>query len=510
MKAFHFDFNTAFFRMDYLKEFLRKLRSSGYDTLLWELEDFVVWESAPECSQHDSITKDELRQLLDFAGELGFEHIPLLQCLGHCEYVLSHPEYAHLADAPGEWSPYCPSNDRVLEFLTAWIAEYMELFAESRLFHLGCDEVWRLAEKCPACQRRIASGGKGRLMAEHINYLSSLVLDGGKTPVIWADMLLIHPEMAEVLNKKIVMADWRYELRNDREKLWLWDEKGGYLTDEAGITESMRQNFGKYLYRNGKLNIHYTTDFLRDKGFAVICAGASSCFPDNFLLGNAANHIANSCTMMVKGGENSGYLHTSWTVHCFFYELQPAIEMVTSSGDYTQVMDDYTQKHFGIEGKEFFTALDMLSPRVLFSGAESTGCGKAIKEPAPGIIRQRLQEFHQTGILESQLENTVKALPQFAGAVEILKTLQKRICRGEKLFSLYLLAAEALLNRAKFGIMAASEFLNIPHDTDRNEVKAKLLDLKERYYPEYAWRQTPEHARRMVNILFDTLLEYFN
>ena len=319
-----------------------------------------------------------------------------------------------------------------------------------------------------------------------------------------------RPEMAEVLDKKIVMADWRYELRSDREKLWLWDEKGGFLTDEAGITEKMRQNFGKYLYDNGKLNIHYTTDFLRDKGFAVICAGASSCFPDNFLLGNAANHIANSCTMMVKGGENSGYLHTSWTVHCFFYELQPAIEMVTASGNYAQVMDDYTQKHFGIEGKEFFAALDMLSPRVLFSGAESTGCGKAIKEPAPGIIRQRLQEFHQAEILGSGLETTVKALPQFADAVEILKKLQKRICRGEELFSLYLLAAEALLNRAKFGIMAASEFLNIPHDIDRNEVKMKLLDLKERYYPEYALRQTPEHARRMVNILFDTLLEYFN
>ena len=101
MKAFHFDFNTAFFRVDYLEDFIRKLRSYGYDTLLWELEDFVRWESMPYISRSDSISKETLRRLLDHARELGFENIPLLQCLGHCESVLSHPEYAHLSDAPG-------------------------------------------------------------------------------------------------------------------------------------------------------------------------------------------------------------------------------------------------------------------------------------------------------------------------------------------------------------------------------------------------------------------------
>ncbi len=508
MKAFHFDFNTAFFRVDYLKDFIRKLHSYGYDTLLWELEDFVRWESVPECRQSDSVSKETLRELLDHAGELGFENIPLLQCLGHCEYVLSHPEYAHLADAPGEWSPYCPSNAKVLEFLKAWISEYMELFAESRLFHLGCDEVWHLAEKCPACQKRIASGGKGRLMAEHINFLSKIVLDGGKLPVIWADMPLIHPEMADVLDKKIIMADWRYELRSDREKLWLWDEKGGFLTDENGITAKMRDDFGKYLYVNGKVNIHYTTDFLKDHGFDVICAGASSCYPDNFLLGNASNHIANSCTMMRKGRENLGYLHTSWTVHLFPYELQPAIEMADDTADFRKVMDDYTQTHFGIDGGEFFEALDMLSPRVLFSGAESTGCGKAVKEPVPGIIRQRLAEYQHSGILRSQLDTTVKSLPLFEAALAGLLDLQTRIIRGKELFSLYILAARTLVNRARFGILAASEFLDMPHDIDRQAVREELLQLRECFLPEYMKRQTEEHAQRMIRIIFDTLLEY--
>jgi hypothetical protein len=212
--------------------------------------------------------------------------------------------------------------------------------------------------------------------------------------------------------------------------------------------------------------------------------------------------------MMRKGMENLGGLHTSWTVHLFFYELQPAIELALASGDCRKLMDDYTQTHFGIDGGEFFAALDMLAVRVLFSGAESTGCGKAVKEPVPGIIRQRLEEYQNSGILQSQLDTTIKSLPLFEAAWAKLLDLQTRITRGNELFSLYILAARTLVNRARFGILAASEFLGIPHNIDRQAVKEELLLLKECYLPEYMKRQTDEHARRMVRIIFDPLLEY--
>lgn len=511
LKIFHIDFNTAFFRMDYLKGFIRDLRSWGYDALLWELEDFVRWESVPMCRQTDSVGKREFRELLDFARDLGFENIPLLQCLGHCEYVLSHPEYARFADTPGALSPYCPSRAEVREFLGTWLAEYLSLFSESRFFHLGCDEVWHLGEVCPRCKSRLAAGEKGELMAEHINFLARIVRRAGKRPVIWADMLLIHPEMSEILSRDIVLADWRYELRSDRPDLWLWDEKGGRLIDENGITEEMRRRFGKYLRdAEGRINPFYTTDFLLDQGFSVICAGSSSSYPDNFLLGNAFAHIHNCCSMMKKGEAGLGYLHTSWTVHLFPYELQPAIEIVSPSKPCETVMDDYAEKHFGIAGEDFFGALDVFAPRVLFSGAESTGCGKAVKIPPAGIVRQRLREYHDAGILESELARARECRDEFAEAVEELRRLRGSILRGGELFDLYLLAAEALLDRAEFAVLAASEFLGLPCRIGRERIQTELLRLRDRYLAEYLRRQTPEHARRMTAILFDPLLEYLD
>lgn len=510
MKIFHFDFNTAFFNREYLENFIRRLKEWGYDTLLWELEDFVRWDTLKYCFQSDSISKNEMAEILNFTEELGFSNIPLVQCLGHCEYVLSCKEYAHMADAPGKIAPYCPQNPQVQDFLKNLLKEYMELFSKSKYIHLGCDEVWGLGDDCPECQKVIAAGGKETLLAQHINFLNSFVRNNGREAMIWADMLLIHPHGVQMLDKNIIMVDWRYELRSDRNMLWLWDEKGGHLIDESEITEDMRRNFGRYLYKNGKLNIFYTVDFLLDSGFRVISAGASSSYPDNFILGQTVDHICNACSMMQKSCECMGYLHTSWTVHCFAYEFQPAIEMVRMTDDFEAVMDEYADRHFGISGERFFSLLELLEGRMLFAYAGSTGHGKAQKEPPENIINIRLKDYEDAGLLESELERVYQFYDNYTRALSGLQDLRGELKRGHELFDNYIFAAEILKNRAEFVIFAISEYLQIPHSIDCNAVKEKLQKLSEKYYQDCCLRYTPAHAKRFVRIIFGTLVEYLN
>ena len=510
MKIFHFDFNTAFYTKQYLKEFIQKLHSFGYTALIWELEDFVKFDTISSCWQSDSISKEEFAELLNFSNSLGFENIPLLQTLGHCEYVLSKEEYAKYADNKGTLTPYCPSKKEVKDFLTSLINEYLELFSNSKYFHLGCDEVWNLGENCPICKEKISLGQKGKLMAGHIDYLANILLKNHKIPMIWADMLLIHPEMTNFLSKEIILVDWRYELREDSNKLWLWNDKGGYLISPEEIDDTMKEIFGLYLYKNNKVNIHYTTDFLTSRGYKVICAGASSCYPDNFLLGNASQHIANACTMLKKGLENQGYLHTSWSVHLFPYELQSAIELASNTNNYLSLQENYTIKYFGIKSKDFFEAIDMLTPRVLFSGAESTGCGKAIKTPPPDVIKKKLVELDNLGILKQELDKTTSCKENFERALSTLQNLRKDIQKGYDLFDRYILSAKALVNRCDFGIYAASKYLHLPCSIDANKLKAELIILREEYFNDYQKKLTLSHANRFTQIIFDTLLEYLN
>jgi hypothetical protein len=100
MIGFHIDMNMAQFRADYLERWLRELARIGYNTILWEAENNVRWETCPECVAPEAFSKKEFKRLLDLCHELGLESVPLLQTLGHSEYALKHDRYRDLREEP--------------------------------------------------------------------------------------------------------------------------------------------------------------------------------------------------------------------------------------------------------------------------------------------------------------------------------------------------------------------------------------------------------------------------
>ena len=150
MIGFHIDMNIAQFTREHLERWLYELSKLGYDTLIWEVENNIRWETCPECVSPDAFTKDEFGKLLALARDLGFDNIPLFQTIAHCEYVLKHGNYQPLSETPGEIVQYCPRSPELLPFLTRWIDEYLELFGNVRHFHLGADEAWSLGT-CDNC-----------------------------------------------------------------------------------------------------------------------------------------------------------------------------------------------------------------------------------------------------------------------------------------------------------------------------------------------------------------------
>ena len=48
----------------------------------------------------DAFSKEAFRELLVECHDLGLEPIPLLQTIGHAEYVLKHEKYRHLRELP--------------------------------------------------------------------------------------------------------------------------------------------------------------------------------------------------------------------------------------------------------------------------------------------------------------------------------------------------------------------------------------------------------------------------
>ena len=145
LNIFHMDFNFVSLRKDYLRAWLRRLPGLGFNAILWELEDKVQWETCPECVWPEALSKAEFREILAETRALGLEPIPLLQTVGHAEYVLQHQPYHAFRELPARHDCYCTSNSKVKTFLKTWITEYVELFGDIRYFHLGGDEAYVLS-----------------------------------------------------------------------------------------------------------------------------------------------------------------------------------------------------------------------------------------------------------------------------------------------------------------------------------------------------------------------------
>jgi hexosaminidase len=210
MRGFHIDMNISQFRGAYLKKELKVLAELGYNTIVWEVENNIHWETCPECVSPDAFTKAEFKDILAYSRSLGLEPIPLLQTIGHCEYVLKHERYKPLAEVPDRIDQYCPRNPDVVPFLLRWIDEYLEVFGKVKYFHLGADEAYTLGE-CPRCKAYAAERSLSELYIEHMNAMSQPLIDKGVRPVIWGDMLLHHPEALDRLSRKVVIFDWYYD-----------------------------------------------------------------------------------------------------------------------------------------------------------------------------------------------------------------------------------------------------------------------------------------------------------
>ena len=138
LTVLHLDFNSIRLERKEIESTLEFAAKAGYDSVLWEVEDKIRWETCPECAHPEAFTKDEFRGILAKAKSLGLKPIPLLQTFGHAEYVLECERYRPWRELASAEDCYCVSNPEVREFLKRWIHEYLDLFGDEVAdFHLG-------------------------------------------------------------------------------------------------------------------------------------------------------------------------------------------------------------------------------------------------------------------------------------------------------------------------------------------------------------------------------------
>ena len=161
-----------------------------------------VFNEPPE--REGYYTKDDIRELIAYAGDRNIELIPEIEMPAHAGAVFAaYPEYSCLGDTlkiyVQQMRPrirteiFCPGKEKTFEFLENILAEVIDLFP-SEYVHIGGDEapkhIW---EKCPDCQKRIADQGledEIDLQSWFTRRIEDFIISNNKILVGWDEIAL--------------------------------------------------------------------------------------------------------------------------------------------------------------------------------------------------------------------------------------------------------------------------------------------------------------------------------
>ena len=216
LRSDYLDMRGIFPKVENLISYIEEMARYKLNTLVIEYEDKLPRGRQQYCAPVDCLTREQHRQLLQVAHENYIDVIPLQQTFGHLEYVLKQPDKLHLRATPDTPGEVCPLRSGTYETVSELIDEMIEMHPRSKYIHLGCDEVWSLGQS-----KECRNSGKTRqqLAIEYINQLAERVLELGRIPIVWDDMLIDRENinnsainLCELsnLNKNIVVAVWLY------------------------------------------------------------------------------------------------------------------------------------------------------------------------------------------------------------------------------------------------------------------------------------------------------------
>jgi hexosaminidase len=191
------------------------------------------WDSHPEIAMTNSISKADLRMLVEECRRRFIEPIPLVDVPGHADWMFRHHQNTNLVEDPATPYACCVRNPQTIKLIEDVMTECIDVF-HPQMFHIGFDEITLRGRfpnpDCPFCHGATAT----TLMTESANRLAEWLAARGIKTMMWGDMLLGPGEAADAtsaatvaeaklrrsgLSKKITIADWHYVWNADSTSL---------------------------------------------------------------------------------------------------------------------------------------------------------------------------------------------------------------------------------------------------------------------------------------------------
>jgi hypothetical protein len=448
IRAFHIDLKRAMWQRAYLDRYLDILKQWNYNAIVLEIENKLDFRDHPWAAHPDAWSHDEAADFAESCRNRGLQVIPLVQTLGHLEWLVGRAEYAHLREAPEFTTHVDVTNPDSLPLVQQLVDEVVEVFGPQEYVHLGADETWELG-KSERCGKIEAAEGEGSLYVRHMRPLLEHVLRKGLRPIIWADMILTHPSTSGEIPRDVVLMDWDYWTDAERPRhimVWGGGRPTGGINQRVTAGELDRVVYPPFqdhlrrfavddqTERDGTFPAYYCTDFLRTKGFDVLTASANKSAGDMAGVPFHEIHLPNCYVGASKGVRDAGgFLVTSWAVRHNHPELGLPGVYAASRGavegrgfDRSAVLDAFTRELFHVGLQEFDRAVERGGIRFAFGNGATLAQAAAAKDASVELRRHVALHGGRFGGLSNGVVFLEGALAAHEEAKDLLRDMKRR------------------------------------------------------------------------------------
>jgi len=189
----------------------------------WQLyvEHTYLFRRLSEAWRDDTpLSGEDILELDAYCRERHIELVPSLACFGHMYKILSTKSASGLCELENsENQPFSfvdvmnhhtinVSHPDAMDFIKRLISEFMPLFS-SKKFNICCDETFDLC-KDRSAQYAEKNGGVQEVYVQHVSELCRWLIEQGKTPQFWGDIIYRSPETYHRIPEGTVCLNWGY------------------------------------------------------------------------------------------------------------------------------------------------------------------------------------------------------------------------------------------------------------------------------------------------------------